>query len=182
MRLPARTLETAALLRVRGNPRVASVVSEAARGGALWAVLSGGLALAGGRYRRAAVDGLAGWAAGEVAAAGLKRAVARRRPVLTGRGLAPTTSSMPSSHTAGAVAYAVAAGAAAPVVVAPLVATAGTVAWSRLAARRHFPTDVGVAVVVGAVVGGVVIAVARKVRGGRNAAEQHEKRTLDYVP
>jgi undecaprenyl-diphosphatase len=50
----------------------------------------------------------------------------------------------------------VAAGAAAPAVGAPLGILALAVGWSRLATRRHFPTDVAAAVVLGVVVGATV--------------------------
>lgn len=180
MNRSARAVETAALLRVKGDPGVASVVSEAARGGAIWGVVSGGLALAGGRYRRAAVQGLAGYGVAEVVAAGLKRGIGRRRPPLTGRGVSPSTSSMPSSHTAGAFAFATAAGAAAPVLAAPLATAAGAVAWSRLATRRHFPSDVALAVVVGAGVGLAVTAVGRRVQADRSEPEGHDPRPVDY--
>jgi membrane-associated phospholipid phosphatase len=178
---PSRAVETAALLKVAGDAGVASVVSEAARGGAVWWALSGVLALLGGRWRRAAVDGLAGWAAGEAVAAGLKRVVGRRRPVLAGRGIAPMSSSMPSAHTAAAVAYATAAGVAAPALAVPLVATAGVVGWSRLATRRHFPTDVATAAAVGLATGAVVAAVAARVRSGRTPTDQHDERSPGYT-
>jgi membrane-associated phospholipid phosphatase len=49
---------------------------------------------------------------------------------------------MPSAHTAAGVAYAVAAGAAAPAIAVPVGALACAVSWSRLSTGRHFPIDV----------------------------------------
>lgn len=61
-------------------------------------------------------------------------------------------------------AYAFAAGRAAPELALPLAAASLAVGWSRVATRRHFPTDVLVAVVIGAVAGEVVTVAARRLR------------------
>jgi undecaprenyl-diphosphatase len=140
-------------------------LSELARAGVLWLGCSTGLAMSGGRYRRAAVDGLVGWALAEVVAGVLKRASRRPRPRLPGSGLAPRSSSMPSAHTAAGVAYAVAAGGAAPRVAAPLGVLAVGVGWSRLAVRRHFPTDVAAGAIVGVICGGTVVLARRRAPG-----------------
>jgi membrane-associated phospholipid phosphatase len=63
---------------------------------------------------------------------------------------------MPSSHTAGAVAYAVAATSRTPVVGLVVVPLAVTVGWSRAATGRHFPTDVAVGAAIGVVAGWAV--------------------------
>jgi undecaprenyl-diphosphatase len=152
----ARAVDTAGLLLLDGGGRAATAVSTVARGGAGWAACSGLLALDH-RTRRAGRDGLVAWAAAQGLAAGLKALTRRRRPRLLGRmGPATHSSSMPSAHTASGVAYAVAAGAAVPAVGAPLGALALVVGWSRLATRRHFPTDVAAAVLLGVVVGAAV--------------------------
>jgi undecaprenyl-diphosphatase len=131
----------------------------------LWAGCSGVLALSGGRYRRAAVDGALGWAAAEVVVGAAKPLVDRQRPAVRWRhGGAPRSSSMPSAHTAAGFAYATAAGLAAPQVALPLAAVATAVGWSRLSTGRHFPTDVAVAAVVGTAVGAAVAAGTRRVR------------------
>jgi undecaprenyl-diphosphatase len=157
-----RVLDTLALVGLRpehhGTAGAASALSGVVRGGAGWIASSAVLSTAGPQYRRAAVDGLAGWGLAEVSAAGIKKVVGRRRPsLLTPLGGAPSSSSMPSAHTAAGVAYAVAAGASAPLVAAPLLALAGGVAWSRLSTGRHFPTDVAAAAAVGIVAGGAVV-------------------------
>lgn len=153
-----------ALPRGRAPQRAATIVSNSVRGGAGWAAVSAVLALAGGRYRVAGAEGLAAWAAAEAAAAGLKRVVSRRRPSRP-RGAARTrSSSMPSSHTASAVAYAVAAGTRVPALAAPLAVGAGAVAWSRLVSRRHYPTDVLAGGVLGLLVGRATVSATRRRR------------------
>jgi undecaprenyl-diphosphatase len=138
--------------------RAAAAVSAATRGGGLWHVTSLGLVLSRRRAAvRAAGAGEVAWAAASLAVALAKARAGRRRP---SRPIGPPvhSSSMPSSHTASAVAYVTAAtwqhGAA-----APLVAPAALVAWSRLATRRHFPTDVAIGAAIGVVVG-VAVGVA----------------------
>lgn len=158
--------ETAALraLRPTHGParavaRTASTVSERGVG---WMAISAALA-ASPRTRRAGAEGLAAWAAASAAAFGLKRVVSRPRPRFVPRiGPAASSSSMPSSHTAGAVAYATAATLAAPALGAGLAPAAAAVAWSRAATARHFPTDVAVGALVGATAGVVVHLVGRR--------------------
>jgi membrane-associated phospholipid phosphatase len=143
--------------------RVAAAISEASRGGALWIALSAVL-VPSRSLRRAGRDGLAAWALGSGLAFALKAGVNRRRPALPGRGPAPKSSSMPSSHTAGATAYAVAATAASPVIGLVVAPAALGVAWSRVAAQRHFPTDVAVGAGLGFAAGIAVALVARRAR------------------
>ena len=69
---------------------------------------------------------------------------------------------MPSSHTAGAVAYAVAATLRTPAVGVVVVPAAVAVGWSRAATGRHFPTDVAVGAALGAVVGTAVHIIGRR--------------------
>lgn len=142
--------------------RVGAAISAVVQGGAGWAVLSAALALKPGRTRAAARDGLLAWLAAEAVANPMKTVFDRRRPPLRGRGSGVSSSSMPSSHTAGAVGYALAAGARSPLVGAPALAVAAGVGWSRLATRRHFPTDVAVGALVGAAVGAGVAVASRR--------------------
>ena len=139
-----------------------AVVSTVARGGAGWAATSVALAAAGGRYRRAGAEGMVAWLVGQTVAVSAKRATSRRRPPRQGGGPKTRTSSMPSSHTAAAVAYAVAAGSRAPALAAPLGAAAVAVGWSRLSTRKHFPTDVAVGAVVGIAAGTLTAVAARR--------------------
>ena len=90
----------------------------------------------------------------------------RRRPRAIGpRGHAPKTSSMPSSHTAGAAAYATAATLTTPALGVLVVPAAATIAWSRVAAARHFPTDVIAGAALGIVIGAGVHGVANRLTG-----------------
>lgn len=153
--------------------RVLPVVSAAADRGVLWAGTAAVLAGLGGRRgRRAAVEGmLAVGAASALVNGPLKQVIGRRRPgaglarfVIAERGRAPSTSSMPSGHATSAAAFAVAAGAAMPVVAAPLAGLAGLVAWSRVSGGRHFPTDVAAGIAAGAAAGLAVHVVAGAIR------------------
>jgi undecaprenyl-diphosphatase len=136
-----------------GARSLAAAASEASRGGGLWAGLTVAAALSP-RTRAAGRDGLAGWAAASAAAFALKHLVQRPRPrPVTRLGSSPRTSSMPSSHTAGAVAYATAATLRAPIVGPLVVPVAATVAWSRAATGRHFPTDIAAGATLGLVAG-----------------------------
>jgi undecaprenyl-diphosphatase len=65
---------------------------------------------------------------------------------------------MPSSHTAGAFAFATAAGIRLPVTAAPFALMAITIAWSRITTKRHFPTDVLVGTLTGCATGAAVVA------------------------
>jgi undecaprenyl-diphosphatase len=147
---------------VRG---IAIGLSGAARAGGCWWASSAVLFSAGGRYRRAGVDGLAAWGVAELSAQTIKQFTHRRRPRLgPQRGPSPSSSSMPSAHTAAAVAYAVAASSAAPAIAVPVGALACAVGWSRLSTGRHFPTDVAAAVGLGLVIGTTVAAARRATR------------------
>jgi membrane-associated phospholipid phosphatase len=141
--------------RPTGPPaHVASTVSALTRGGIGWHATS--LALIAARRPatvRTAIAGSLAWIETSLLVAAIKRLTARRRPTLA---VGPPTrsSSMPSSHTATAIAYATAATIQRPAA-APLLIPAATVGWSRLKTRRHFPTDVIVGVVIGGAVGAV---------------------------
>jgi undecaprenyl-diphosphatase len=162
-----RLVDLALLRQARADTRAGRgagvALSSAARGGGLWAATTAVLAVTGPSRRRAGVEGMAAWAAATAGVGGLKRVVRRRRPPAR-LAIGPRTrsSSMPSSHSASAVAYAVAAGARSPEIAPVVGALAGGVVWSRLATGRHFPADVGVAVAVGAATGAAVHALARR--------------------
>jgi membrane-associated phospholipid phosphatase len=65
----------------------------------------------------------------------------------------PTSTSFPSGHSASAAAFAVAVGDVIPALRVPLAAAAGTVAFSRVYTGVHYPGDVLVGVVTGALLG-----------------------------
>jgi membrane-associated phospholipid phosphatase len=171
-----RGAETVVLRAVRPEApalrRTAAVLSASASRGRVWAGLAGAMAVHP-RLRPAGRDGLLAWAAASGAAFGVKAVAGRRRPRLVRAFGAPTrSSSMPSSHTAGAVAFAGAAALRAPVaglVAAPLAAG---VAWSRAATGRHFPTDVVAGAALGAAAAVAVhLAVERLDTGGDRPIE-----------
>jgi undecaprenyl-diphosphatase len=137
-------------------------VSAAADRGQLWVGVAAVLAAFGKRRgRRAALDGLAALATVSSLVNGpLKQLIRRPRPgrglarmLIAERGRAPSTSSMPSGHAASAAAFTVAACAAMPEAGPPVAALACTVAWSRISAGRHYPTDVVAGIVTGAATG-----------------------------
>lgn len=139
----------------------ASFWSAAARGGSGWAATSIALGAVGGKYRRAGIEGLAAWATAEATAAAIKRTTSRSRPRRQRSRTRPRSSSLPSSHTAAGMAYAVAAGVRAPALAAPLGLAAVAVAWSRMEKRLHYPSDVFAGTVLGVAVGGSTAAIAR---------------------
>ena len=65
----------------------------------------------------------------------------------------PTSTSFPSGHSASAAAFAVAVSDVIPALRVPLAAAAGTVAFSRVYTGVHYPGDVLVGVVTGALLG-----------------------------
>lgn len=140
-----------------------SILSDVARGGVGWAVTTSALAAAGGRYRRAGVEGLAAWTAAESTAALLKKVTSRKRPMRPRGSSRTRSSSMPSAHTAAGIAYAVAAGSRAPVLAVPLGVASVAVGWSRLATRRHYPSDVAAGAVLGAAIGAATALVGRRI-------------------
>ena len=147
----------------RAGELTAIGLAESAGYGRVWFALAAALAAVGGRHRRAAVHGCAGWVAGEAGAAAVKRVVRRRRPALRTLGSGVRTSSFPSAHAAAAAGFAAAAATAHPTVGIAVVPLAAGVCWSRVATGRHFTTDVLAGVAVGAVAGVCISKAADKV-------------------
>src|SRR5436190_14826272 len=110
----ARAVDAAALGSLgspRGVPgRVATVISAATRGGLAWHVTAAAL-FATGRSTptRTAAAGSSAWVGTSLVVVGVKRLAKRHRPRLAAVGPPVRTSSMPSSHTATAFAFATAA-------------------------------------------------------------------------
>jgi undecaprenyl-diphosphatase len=155
----------------RWGRRSALVASELSSGGRLWVALSAVGALST-RTRRAAGEGLAAWTIASGLSFGLKALTHRRRPSwVRTLGRRPRSSSLPSSHTAGAVAYATAVAWRAPVAAPVVLPAAAVVAWSRWASARHFPSDVALGAVLGVVVG---VAVHRLAARTEPMQEEHE--------
>ncbi|MDJ0952335.1 MAG: phosphatase PAP2 family protein [Acidimicrobiia bacterium] len=137
----------------------------------LWMGVAAGLAVTGGRSgRRAATTGLiAVGVASAVVNQGIKRLYPRARPDRDGEGVPeerhvsmPDSTSFPSGHSASGFAFATAVGDQLPVVGAGLRFLAGAVAYSRVHTGVHFPGDAVVGSLVGAGVGGMVAAAARR--------------------
>lgn len=153
-----------------------TLVGNASRGGVLWLVSAGLLAGLGRRGRRAARSGLVALSAASAIANGPAKWLVRRpRPsgtALVGlrrRGHAPGTSSFPSSHTASAFAFAVAASVELPPVAPVLLPAAVGVALARMRAVRHYPSDVMAGAVLGGAVGAATVLVLRRRRKGARA-------------
>jgi undecaprenyl-diphosphatase len=131
--------------------RAMSALSRAADHSKLWLGSSLLLAGAGGRRgRRAAVNGLVSTAATAIVVnALLKPLSARHRPDRDAHGVSdarritmPRTRAFPSGHAASAFAFAAGVTSALPAAGIPLSALAGLVAYSRVHAGVHYPTDV----------------------------------------
>lgn len=154
-------------------------VSESANYSRLWFVIAAGLATSHGRRgRRAALQGiLAVGMASAVTNLAIKPAVNRRRPVPSqgtdvpaSRSVRrPVSTSFPSGHTASAFAFAGAAGRLVPSAALPLHATATLVGYSRVHTGMHYPSDVAVGALVGALCGWTVHRLAGGSRTGLGA-------------
>jgi len=128
----------------------------------LWFGIAGALALFGGpRGRRAALTGVVAiGGASFVVNQPMKLMHMRARPDREGAGVPearwadmPESTSFPSGHSASAAAFAVAVGDVYPEVRRPLAVLAATVAFSRTYSGVHYPGDVAIGVVAGAVAG-----------------------------
>jgi undecaprenyl-diphosphatase len=134
------------------------LLSRAADNAKIWIGVAAALAVSGSRFRRrAALRGLfAAVLASALANGPVKLAVRRRRP-RSGRVLSrlpgfsdPRTSSFPSRHSATGFAFAVGAGQEVPALVGPLAGLATAVAYSRVHAGAHHPSDVVAGAAIGA--------------------------------
>jgi diacylglycerol kinase family enzyme/membrane-associated phospholipid phosphatase len=134
-------------------------LSAAANHGKLWFAVAGGLALLPGKPRRAALHGvIAQGVASAVTNLVFKTLLPRTRPLPEHLPVfrfvhpQPTSSSMPSGHSASAAAFAVGAGLVHPAIGAAVAPLAAGVAYSRVHTGAHWPSDVlfGSAIGVGA--------------------------------
>lgn len=132
-------------------------LSAAANKGKLWLGIAAVMALFPGRTRRAALHGvLAQAVASAVTNLGFKTLLPRARPLPEHLPAfrfvhpQPTSSSMPSGHSASAVAFALGAGLVRPALGAALAPLAAGVAYSRVHTGAHWPSDVFFGSAIGA--------------------------------
>lgn len=132
-------------------------LSASANHGKLWMGAAAVMALFPGRPRRAALHGLIAQAvASAVTNAGFKTLLPRTRPLPEHLPVfrfvhpQPTSSSMPSGHSASAIAFALGAGLVKPAFGAALAPAALGVAYSRVHTGAHWPSDVFFGSAIGA--------------------------------
>ncbi|MDI3242041.1 phosphatase PAP2 family protein [Arthrobacter sp. AL08] len=132
-------------------------LSAAANNGRLWIGIAAVMALFPGRTRRAAVHGvLAQAVASAVTNLGFKTLLPRARPLPEHLPAfrfvhpQPKSSSMPSGHSASAVAFALGVGMVRPPLGAALAPLAAGVAYSRVHTGAHWPSDVFFGSAIGA--------------------------------
>jgi undecaprenyl-diphosphatase len=143
----------------------------------LWVGVAAALfALGGSTGRRAAATGLIAVGINSaVVNLPMKLAVRRERPDREAAGVPderhvpmPTSTSFPSGHSASGFAFAGAVAGSMPMFAAPLHGLAAVVAYSRTHTGVHYPGDVVVGSVVGAVIGDATVLAARALRRRRN--------------
>ncbi|MDN4643279.1 bifunctional phosphatase PAP2/diacylglycerol kinase family protein [Arthrobacter sp. PsM3] len=132
-------------------------LSAAANKGKLWFGIAAGMAFFPGRTRRAALHGvLAQAVASAVTNVGFKTLLPRARPLPENLPAfrfvhpQPTSSSMPSGHSASAVAFTLGVGLVRPALGAALAPLAAGVAYSRVHTGAHWPSDVVFGSAIGA--------------------------------
>ena len=132
-------------------------LTTAANHGVLWMAVGALGTLAGGRYRRAALRGIASLSmASLVSNSVVKPLVGRRRPEPTLTAISrrirrvPWTSSFPSGHSASAAAFATGAALELPASALGLAPLAAAVAYSRVHVGVHYRSDAVAGVLVGA--------------------------------
>ena len=124
-------------------------LSAAANKGKLWFAVAAAMAIFKGTPRRAALHGLiAQGVASAVTNVGFKTLLPRARPLPEHLPVfrfvhpQPTSSSMPSGHSASAAAFALGAGLVQPGIGSALAPVAAGVAYSRVHTGAHWPSDV----------------------------------------
>ncbi len=136
------------------SDRVLSALTSSANYSRLWLAIAGALAVFGGeRGRRSAARGVTAIAIGAAVANGPAKLLVRRRrpPETTAPPLIrmPRSTSFPSGHSASAFAFATGACAELPALAPVLVPLASAVAYSRVHAGVHYPSDVLAGALIG---------------------------------
>lgn len=110
----------------------------------LWGGIAAAMALTGPRGRNAAVRGGASYVAGTLAHLPVKLAVDRRRPPGADRlaRIGPVTSSFPSGHCAGELAFSIGAAQEIPWLFVPLYTATLAAEWAMVRSRGHYPSDI----------------------------------------
>ncbi len=110
----------------------------------VWMGIATALALAGPGSRRSAVRGSAFYVAGTVAHLAVKVLVRRKRPKGASRhtSIGPVTSSFPSGHCAGELAFSLGAAQEIPWLFVPLYGATLAGEWSLVRSRGHYPSDI----------------------------------------
>ncbi|WP_340688052.1 phosphatase PAP2 family protein [Amycolatopsis coloradensis] len=158
-----RKLDDHGLPTSRAHPVVVATTT-AARGGLLWFVVAGLLAVRRGSSRRAGVCGLvaagAGMVSGHLLSALIRRPrpATRRLPARESLPERPTSSSFPSKHAVTAAAFTTAVALRSPKAGAAVAPLAFVVCYGRVRTHVHWPTDVFGGVALG-------FAVAYRLRG-----------------
>ncbi len=161
-RLDRWLMSRAARTRSPGLDRTLVGLTRAANYSRIWLLIAAALAVCGGRPgRRAAVRGVLAIAIAAAFANGPAKLLARRRrptadsvPALIP---VPRSTSFPSGHSAAACAFAAGACRELPLLLALLGPLAGAVAYSRVHAGVHYPSDVVAGAAIG--VGSAMVAV-----------------------
>jgi membrane-associated phospholipid phosphatase len=153
-RLDRRLMSRSSYVRSPHLDRALVAVTHAAGYSRLWLFIAGALAASGGRQARDAAKG--GLIATGIAAAvvnGPAKWLVRRRRPLPGSPppliRMPRSTSFPSGHSATAFAFATGASGELPVLAVGLVPLAATVAYSRVHAGVHYPSDVAAGAAIG---------------------------------
>ena len=161
-----------------GLDRVLVAITRAANYSRLWLLIASGLAACGGpRGRRAAGRGIIAIVMAAAVANGPVKLLARRRRPFPGSRPTlvpmPRSTSFPSGHSAAAFAFATGACAELPILAPVLVPLAGTVAYSRVHAGVHYPSDVAAGAAIGIGSGVLATRLLRWVRHRRGISCRH---------
>jgi undecaprenyl-diphosphatase len=136
-------------------------LTHAGAAGIVWLVAAAAVALLRGRPRVFVLVAVADLAAG-LAANGLQRAFGHRRPDVSRLVALPHSHSFPSGHATTSFACAAVLATLEPRLRAPAILLAAAIAYSRLYVGVHYPADVLAGAALGAAIGLLTTAAARR--------------------